>query len=87
MKSKINYLVVFKVNPSSKKTFYEGFGLKRQSHLYSVAWNFSCVILYLSDSTLRISTLCTVLVFRVFSVINVFGFATCNLVDNKLIIS
>ena len=25
-------------------------------------WNFSCVILYLSDSTLRISTLCTVLV-------------------------
>ena len=25
-------------------------------------WNFSCVILYLSDSTLRISTMCTVLV-------------------------
>ena len=40
--------------------FDEELGPKRQSHLYSEVLEFSCVILYLSGSTLRISIFCTV---------------------------
>ena len=43
-------------------TVLKGIGLKHHLYFYSVVLEFSGVILHVPDSTLRISTLCTVLV-------------------------
>ena len=53
------------LHQNGSKAFDEGLGPKRHLYFYSLVLEFSCVILYLSDSTLRIGIFCTVVMLEI----------------------